>query len=90
MARRGWMRHSMEELQDEIKLVRGWLSRDDFAGTEEIGAGAQLAYLFVRMEQEGELAEGQPATLTAGRCSRALSGHFGLPAHAGGAGRNVP
>lgn len=53
----------LEELQDEIKLVRGWLSRDDFAGTEEIGAGAQLACLFVRMEQEGELAEGQPATL---------------------------
>lgn len=53
----------LEELQDEVKLVRGWLSRDDFAGTEEIGAGAQLAYLFVRMRQEGELAEGQPATL---------------------------
>lgn len=53
----------LEELKDEVKLVRGWLSRDGFAGTEEIGVNAQLAYLFVRMRQEGELAEDQPATL---------------------------
>lgn len=43
--------------------MRSWLSRDGFAGTEKIGAGAQLAYLFVRMGQEGALTEGQPATL---------------------------
>ena len=53
----------LEELKDEVKLVRGWLSRDGFAGTEEIGVNAQLAYLFVRMRQKGELAEDQPATL---------------------------
>ena len=53
----------LEELQDEVKLVRNWLSREGFSDVEDISPYQQLAYLFVRMRQKGELAEDQPATL---------------------------
>lgn len=53
----------LEELQDEVKLVRNWLSREGFSDVEDISPYQQLVYLFVRMRQKGELAEDQPATL---------------------------
>ena len=59
----GLDRDQLNTLLSEVKLVRNWLSREVFSDVGEISPYQQLAYLFVRMHQKGELAQDQPATL---------------------------
>ena len=66
----------LEELQDEVKLVRGWLSREGFSDVEDISPYQQLAYLFVRMEEEGEIAQGQ--TVTTDQLADAAERYLGI------------
>lgn len=66
----------LEELQDEVKLVRNWLSREGFSDVEDISSYQQLAYLFVRMEEEGEIAQGQ--TVTTDQLADAAERYLGI------------
>ena len=66
----------LEELQDEVKLVRNWLSREGFSDVEDISPYQQLAYLFVRMEEEGEIAQGQ--TVTTDQLADAAERYLGI------------
>lgn len=67
----------LEELLDEVKLVRNWLSREGFSDVGEISPYQQLAYLFVRMEMEGEIAQGQAVTLE--QLADAAEHYLGIP-----------
>lgn len=66
----------LEELKDEVKLVRNWLSREGFSDVEDISPYQQLAYLFVRMEEEGEIAQGQ--TVTTNQLADAAERYLGI------------
>ena len=66
----------LAELLNEVQRVRNWLSRNGFSDTEEIAPRQQLAYLFVRMKEEGELLQGQ--TATAGQLTDAAERYLGI------------
>ena len=73
----GLDRDQLNTLLSEVKLVRNWLSREGFSDVGEISPYQQLAYLFVRMEMEGEIAQGQAVTLE--QLADAAEHYLGIP-----------
>lgn len=73
----GLDRDQLNTLLSEVKLVRNWLSREGFSDVGEISPYQQLAYLFVRMEMEGEIAQGQAVTLE--QLADAAERYLGIP-----------
>lgn len=73
----GLDRDQLNTLLSEVKLVRNWLSREVFSDVGEISPYQQLAYLFVRMEMEGEIAQGQAVTLE--QLADAAERYLGIP-----------
>ena len=73
----GLDRDQLNTLLSEVKLVRNWLSREVFSDVGEISPYQQLAYLFVRMEMEGEIAQGQAVTLE--QLADAAEHYLGIP-----------
>lgn len=73
----GLERDQLNTLLSEVKLVRNWLSREGFSDVGEISPYQQLAYLFVRMEMEGEIAQGQAVTLE--QLEDAAERYLGIP-----------
>ena len=72
----GLDRDQLNTLLSEVKLVRNWLSREGFSDVEDISPYQQLAYLFVRMEEEGEIAQGQ--TVTTNQLADAAERYLGI------------